>query len=214
METLQTKKGFTLLELLIVIAIIAILSAILIFVLNPAETLRKGRDSQRISDFATLNTAVALLITTVGTPQICYGNVSSSVWTDIPSSSAWTASCDGLAGRWTSDYKLATSTSRFAIDGTGWTGTALNAITPNSPISVLPVDPNLGKNTAGTPNVCQPTSTTPDRFYRFMCTANTTWEIDGALESTQFTATDDRDGTDGGDSLNRYEVGTALNLLD
>ena len=43
-------SGFTLLELLIVISVLAILSVALIVVLNPAETLKKGRDSQRISD--------------------------------------------------------------------------------------------------------------------------------------------------------------------
>ena len=43
----HSRKGFTLLELLIVIAIIAILSVVLVIVLNPAETLRKSRDAQR-----------------------------------------------------------------------------------------------------------------------------------------------------------------------
>ena len=47
-------KGFTLLELLIVIAIIAVLSVILVLVLNPAETLKKSRDTQRMSDLSTL----------------------------------------------------------------------------------------------------------------------------------------------------------------
>ena len=66
----QDKRGFTLLELLIVIAIIAVLSAILIFVLNPAETLRKGRDSERISDLATINRALAFYITTSFNPDL------------------------------------------------------------------------------------------------------------------------------------------------
>lgn len=62
-------KGFTLLELLIVIAIIAILSAILIFVLNPAETLRKSRDNQRFSDLSTLKRALGLYALEVKEPS-------------------------------------------------------------------------------------------------------------------------------------------------
>ncbi len=70
MKPKQNSRGFTLLELLIVIAIIAILSAILIFVLNPAETLRQTRDSQRLNDLKTLNNAIAFYITTVKNPVL------------------------------------------------------------------------------------------------------------------------------------------------
>jgi len=47
---MKTKKGFTLLELLIVIGILAILSTTVVLVINPAELLKKARDSQRISE--------------------------------------------------------------------------------------------------------------------------------------------------------------------
>ncbi len=77
-------RGFTLLELLIVIAIIAILSAILIFVLNPAETLRKGRDSQRFSDQKTVHRAIALLMTVK--PGILDSCDASNIWVSIPTS--------------------------------------------------------------------------------------------------------------------------------
>ena len=56
-------SGFTLLELLIVIAIIAVLSVALVIVLNPAEALRKSRDAQRISDLTTLKKAIGLYLT-------------------------------------------------------------------------------------------------------------------------------------------------------
>ena len=54
------QKGFTLIELLIVIAIIAILAVVVVLTLNPAELLRQARDSNRISDFATIKSALAL----------------------------------------------------------------------------------------------------------------------------------------------------------
>src|SRR3990172_4173703 len=68
--------GFTLLELLIVITILAILAVIIIFVLNPAETLRKSRDVQRMSDLATLKNAISLYMTSTTTPYL--GNSSSN----------------------------------------------------------------------------------------------------------------------------------------
>src|SRR3989338_3912777 len=57
--------GFTLLELLIVIGIMVILGTVLVLILNPAETLRKARDNQRISDLATVKTALGLYLTDV-----------------------------------------------------------------------------------------------------------------------------------------------------
>lgn len=43
-------KGFTLVELLVTIAIISILAAVVILVINPLELLRRSRDAQRIKD--------------------------------------------------------------------------------------------------------------------------------------------------------------------
>src|SRR3989344_5392991 len=67
---INSKKGFTLLELLIVIAIIAVLSTILIVAINPAETLRKTRDTQRISDLSSVKTAIGVYVTTAAIPQL------------------------------------------------------------------------------------------------------------------------------------------------
>ena len=76
----KTKKGFTLLELLIVIAILSILGAIVIFLLNPAETLKKARDSQRISDLSTIKTALGIYMTSVSSSDIdAYGSCASNV---------------------------------------------------------------------------------------------------------------------------------------
>lgn len=52
-------KGFTLVELLVVIAIVAVLAGALFLVINPAELLKKGRDSKRMSELQELNKALA-----------------------------------------------------------------------------------------------------------------------------------------------------------
>ena len=60
----EKTKGFTLLELLIVIGILAILAGVVVLVLNPAELLRQARDSQRISDLSTMRSAISGMATT------------------------------------------------------------------------------------------------------------------------------------------------------
>ena len=70
----STRSGFTLIELLVVIAIIAILSVVLILTLNPAELLRQARDSNRVSDLATLKSAISLYLADVSSPSIIGSN--------------------------------------------------------------------------------------------------------------------------------------------
>ncbi|MDD4784199.1 MAG: prepilin-type N-terminal cleavage/methylation domain-containing protein [Candidatus Paceibacterota bacterium] len=57
----NAKKSFTLVELMIVIAILAILSAIVIFALNPSELFKKSRDSRRITDIQTLYKGISFM---------------------------------------------------------------------------------------------------------------------------------------------------------
>jgi len=57
------KKSFTLVELMIVIAILAILSAIVIFTLNPSQLFRKTRDSRRLTDIQSLYKAITFMET-------------------------------------------------------------------------------------------------------------------------------------------------------
>ncbi|MFC1622913.1 prepilin-type N-terminal cleavage/methylation domain-containing protein [Patescibacteria group bacterium] len=52
------KKGFTLLEVLLVVAIIAILAAIVIIAINPYKQLGDARNAQRWSDVTTISSAV------------------------------------------------------------------------------------------------------------------------------------------------------------
>jgi len=92
----KANGGFTLLELLIVITIIAILSVALVFVLNPSETLMKSRDTQRLSDLSTLKTALGVFLTATSTTQLdgtsgtindkCVGGTlaNEKIWVSVP----------------------------------------------------------------------------------------------------------------------------------
>ncbi|MFA5230769.1 MAG: prepilin-type N-terminal cleavage/methylation domain-containing protein, partial [Candidatus Paceibacterota bacterium] len=54
-HNVKNKKSFTLVELMIVIAILAILSAIVIFALNPGRLFDNFRDTRRVSDISTIH---------------------------------------------------------------------------------------------------------------------------------------------------------------
>src|SRR3989344_8940547 len=115
------KKGFTLIELLIVIAILAILAVTVILVLNPVQILAQSRDVQRMSDIATVKSAVAAYLTTVSGPTLCAGPYSTA---DV-----------------TCGFGTCTVTTSTAVSGSGWLAVDLTSTTGGSPIASLPIDP-------------------------------------------------------------------------
>ena len=60
---IRKEKGFTLVELIVVIAIIALLAGVLALVINPAQMLAKGRDSKRLREMDTLQSALTVALT-------------------------------------------------------------------------------------------------------------------------------------------------------
>lgn len=175
------KKGFTLVELLVVIGILAILTAAVVVVLNPAELLRQSRDAQRLSDFDALRSAVNLYLSTAPTPTFKTGS-------DASSSVSMNTNC--LAATSTTCYinTLTVNT------GTGWvpidfTELATSTVGLSAPISALPTDPinNASYHYAG-----------------MFQNANKYYVFNSVLESTKYNG---KMSTDGGVSTTVYEVG-------
>src|SRR3990172_4682407 len=60
------KRGFTLIELLIVMAILGVLAVVVLVAINPAEQMRRARDTGRISGVQQIGRAMAAYYTANG----------------------------------------------------------------------------------------------------------------------------------------------------
>ena len=206
----MVRKGFTLIELLIVIGIIAILAAAVVLTLNPAELLRQSRDSTRISDLATLKSALALYLADVTSPNLG-NNLNCYVHDGLA-----TENCAPRFGAVPIGATTVIDPDRL-VDSNGWIPVNFESISSGSPLPNLPVDPvndltyfyaYRPGNTATTPGACSGSGSGG-------CTV---YELSADLESTKFANdtidTDSVEENDGGNNVDLYEVGTraALNL--
>ncbi|MDI6734181.1 MAG: prepilin-type N-terminal cleavage/methylation domain-containing protein [Patescibacteria group bacterium] len=197
------QKGFTLVELLIVIAILVVLSVAVVLVLNPAELIKQARDSTRISDFSTLNSAIALYLSDLTSPNWATTTIRTCTGgTIFPETTTATSSCSSVAV--------------VAVNGTGWVSNVeFNKISVGSPISRLPLDSLNVITGASCPSVTSTVATQIGCFYGFKASSTPgVYKLVANMESNKYRngGPSDVESKDGGNNDEWYEVGSNLSF--
>ena len=192
----RSLTGFTLIELLVVIAIIAVIATATILVINPAELIKQGRDSTRLSDLNNINRSLGFL--QVDQPDTSFGS-SSVVYVSIPDTSSTCANLGlpSLPGSWA--YACATDADHRKVDGNGWIPADFTSFSAGSPLSVLPIDP-INAVSSGL-------------YYTYITGGS--WEMTASMESKKRNPSGGVEATtvnDGGQVSYLYEIGSDLSL--
>ena len=183
------KKGFTILEILIVIFLIGVFSAILFFAFNSLDVIKKARDSRRINDLQVLNSAIQILLNQ--NPDVFLGN-ENLIYLSLPDNNS---NCSFYLSKLpplylSFSYRCVTSDNLRKINGQGWLPFNFSNLLLG--ISSLPIDP---LNNA-------------DYFYSYITKGNK-YKLTAKMESENFSlAMLD----DGGIEPLLYEVGSDLKI--
>lgn len=187
------QQGFTLMELFVVLVIIGVLTTITLVAINPAESLKKSRDSQRITDLNSVYLALQLAHSSGLSLGVCDGT---KIYASLPSSSA--LSNDNLPSGVSWVQAAAEAVTR--TDGTGWLPINFDSLASASLLSYLPLDP---KN-----------SLSDNLFYTYSCDSSGTYTLTAWFESKYYglNGADPQSKIDGGPDPYVYEIGSNLYL--
>jgi type II secretory pathway pseudopilin PulG len=187
------KRGFTLIETLIILGVLAILGTITAIVINPIERLRTARDTNRFADLRSVQKTLSLF--KIDNPNLSFGS-SSVVYVSLPDTDPNCSSWDlpPLPSGWS--YSCKDQTNYKKVDGTGWIPVNLTVSTSNlgSGLSILPVDSANNSN---------------NYFFYIYDPSSGTFELGATLEAerNKIAALND-----GGVSPEFWELGTNLAL--
>ena len=187
----QKIQSFTLVELLIVIAILAILAAAVVIVINPGEMMAQARDAERISSIESLKKSIDLFV--LDNPSASLGT-SQTVYLSLPDASSST--CGSISGLpslpsgWS--YHCVTAANLRKTDSTGWVPLNFGNIYGGFPVSSLPIDPI--------------NSASEGKYYTYVMGGS--YELTALMEAEKTSASI----SDGGSLPGVLEAGTDLSL--
>jgi len=214
------KKGFTLIEMLIVIGILAGLSTVVVLVISPIEKLREARDTQRLSDLRSLKDAINLYLARASSPTL-NDPPGAAIYCDAANTGAshpWRATTNFppsnpinlplLAQPFFNPDSSQDSDSIqpsviMKTDGSGWAAVPFTAVagTGGSPIAKLPVDPVNKIINNNDLSGLMVTGSSGSLFYAYQC-RGLTYEINANMESQKYSngGSKDVESKDGGTS--------------
>ncbi len=196
-KKLFKQGGFTTVEMLVTITILAVLMVLVVLVVNPVDLLKQGRDSNRVAALNAVNNALRFLTenepgTFIGTSSIVYVSIPSAV------SDCSNLGLPTLPSGW--NYGCVQSSSSTRVDGTGWIPVNFQAISAGSPISQLPID---SKNSTSTRN-----------YFTYVASGSS-WELAFSPEGekNKLGGANNLTVKDGGQKVSLFELGKDLSLL-
>jgi prepilin-type N-terminal cleavage/methylation domain-containing protein len=174
--SLFMRKAFTLIELLVVIAILAVLAVVVVLTLNPNGLLAEARDSNRLSDMATIKSAITIFQADGGTSIGSAGGISVSIPDPTATTTAGTNCATlGLASSTSMvPYhcgESASSTYRLTT-GVGWIPINFSSDSAGQPFSELPIDPT--------------NSISSNLYYTYLTDGAGNWKMFAQMESSKY----------------------------
>jgi hypothetical protein len=179
---------------------LAILTAAVVLVLNPAELLKQSRDATRMSDLGSINQALSVLesqgITTFGSANTVYISIPDPSLSGSATSNCSSMGLPTLPSGYS--YQCVSSDNLRKVDGTGWIPAAFSSASALS-FTSLPVDPI--------------NSTSTGQYYTYVTGGS--WDLSASFESSKYKlgGGSDKASTDGGSYPDLYEVGSNKKLL-
>jgi prepilin-type N-terminal cleavage/methylation domain-containing protein/uncharacterized protein (TIGR02145 family) len=153
-RTVEYQFGFTLIEVLIVMSILAVLSTFTVLVLNPAQILAENRDFTRLNDIKVLDNAIKLSKARGSIVDSTFEKIVYISLLDTDNDTAEDCKLDysdlpTLASGWI--YRCAVSKDGSAnlrnVNSTGWLPINFNIIPDiQPPLNLLPIDPDNNVN--------------------------------------------------------------------